>query len=259
MPASTKPTDPQIHKTSRLVKLGQVAHWLLTLCTAAGNRKARNARPSDYSILHQATSGGAGPQTSNDAAGESFLLGMLAMAVFHSASGIMLGACLRIRAALIPEGPAGEAVSQCPAALATPIREEGFASYGAEAPETPPESRAEHPLFESIPATRSGKLQRYLGNLDAASRSNLERHLNNPDVSSTAICDSLRGHGFIIGQTTVKDYRRNSAARPRSDAGTGANQPANGLPLRRDRVQSPSAAGCRGFAQRLATHPPPIQ
>ena len=82
-----------------------------------------------------------------------------------------------------------------------------------------------HPLYESIgvPPARSGKLDRYLGQLDSASRRNLERHLKNPDVSSSTICDSLRGNGFIVGRTTIKEYRRQMADRSRSKAGDGAN------------------------------------
>ena len=186
MPTSTKPTYHQAHEASRAARLDQSIHSLRALRLAASNRMAL----------------------------ESFLLGMLALAVFIPAAATMLGACLRTRAALIAGGPA---TRQGPAV------EKGPAPCGAGTPDTPQESRGEKTLFESIPPARSGKLQRHLGQLDAASRSNLERHLNNPNVSSTAICNSLRRQGLIIGNTTVKDFRRQSAARIRSEAGHGTN------------------------------------
>lgn len=184
MPASTQPAAHLIHAASRGVNPGQAIHLLLTLRMAAGDRKAR----------------------------ESFLLALLAMALFHPASATV-GACRRMRAAFISKEPTGEAVCPHPAALATPTREEGFAHFGAAGLEKSQESRGKNVPFESISATRPGKLQRYLEQLDADSRSNLERHLRDPGVSSSAICDSLRAHGFIIGRTSVTDYRRKPATR----------------------------------------------
>ena len=179
-------------------------------------------------VTRQAMSGSLGSQDSKDAAAESYLTLLLAMNGFKQASGILLGACLRSWGALVEEGPQGSAAIQRSAVQDTAIRDEDGLTFGhalsqgaqrtssVEARTTPHEPKGEHPLYASIPATQSRKLQRYLEELDAASRTNLERHLKNPAVSSTTICDSLRGNGFIVGRTTIKEYRRQMAGRIRS-------------------------------------------